>query len=46
MAHGTFWLPSSLILPGDYELGRILACHGKVEEARQHFHAILSGLAP
>lgn len=27
----------------DYELGRLLACEGKVDEARSHFDLVLSG---
>lgn len=28
----------------DYELGRLLACEGRPEEAKTHFDLVLSGL--
>lgn len=31
------------ILPADYELGRLLACQGKTEEAKHEFELVLSG---
>ena len=32
-----------VILRSDYELGRLLACMGKADEARKHFEMVLSG---
>jgi hypothetical protein len=43
-----FYLPFSVSLctytfPSDYELGRLLACQGKVDEAKHEFELVLSG---